>query len=72
MKSIKLMFIAVEIAALYGVMYLAFSPEALSSEPFIKGMYITMFALLAVAMQKEHQAIEWNDSEEEEKYEKNY
>ena len=64
MKSIKLMFIAVEIAALYGVMYLAFSPEALSSESFIKGMYIILFALLAVAMQKEQQGIEWDSNKE--------
>ena len=64
MKSIKLMFIAVEIAALYGVMYLAFSPEALSSESFIKGMYIILFALLAVAMQKEQQGIEWDSNTE--------
>lgn len=49
---LKLAFIAVEIAALLGIVCLIWS-ENTNCEPWIKSAFITLFTLLAIAMQKE-------------------
>ena len=60
MKQVKVIMIAVEIAALVGVIILAFSKVNEDAE-FFKGAYISMLSLLAIVMQKEQQDIEWNE-----------
>jgi hypothetical protein len=61
MKKIKFIFIAVEIAALFGVSYLAYTHCA-----WYIATFITLFALLAVAMQKEYTTEDWMEFENEE------
>ena len=56
MKKIKFIFKAVKAACVYGVMYLSFS----FCEWFIAA-FISMFALLAVTMQKEETESDWSD-----------
>ena len=56
MKSIKFIFMAVRIASIYGVIYLSFS--------FCKwyiAAFISLFALLAMTMQKEETESKWMD-----------
>ena len=64
MKSVKVILIAVEIAALIGVISLSFCKVSEDTE-FFKSAYISLLALLAVCMQKEQQAIDWEEDEEE-------
>jgi len=65
MKDVKIMFIAVEVAALIGVFMLAFSNNLDEEGEFFKSVYIVLCAILAVVMQKEQQAIDWEDNYEE-------
>ena len=65
MKSIKMMFIAVEAAALIGVAMLAFSNNLSEEGEFFKSIYIVLCAVLAVVMQKEQQAITWDEESED-------
>lgn len=64
MKSIKIILISAEIATLIGIVCLAFT-ETTHVENWIKATYISMFALLAVGLQREQQAIKWNSEKEE-------
>ena len=59
MKSIKIIFITIEICCLIGVIWIAFS----FCNP-IAAIYISLFSVLAVAMQKEHQLIDWEDEDD--------
>ena len=65
MKEIKMIFIAVEIAALIGIAMLAFSGNLSEEGEFFKSIFVVLFALLAVAMHGEQQAIDWKDNYEE-------
>ena len=65
MKEIKVIFIAVEIAALIGIAMLAFSSNLSEEGEFFRSIYIVLCSLLAVTMQKEQQAIDWKDNYEE-------
>lgn len=56
MKNVKLILKAVKAACVYGVIYLSFS----FCEWFIAA-FISMFALLAVTMQKEETESNWSD-----------
>lgn len=57
MKSIKVVFMAVKTAAVFGVAFLSFM---FCDDIFIATM-IVLFALLAVAMQHEQTEAEWMD-----------
>ena len=59
MKTIKIIFITIEICCLIGVIWIAFS----FCNP-IAAIYISLFSVLAVAMQKEHQLIDWEDEDD--------
>lgn len=61
MKEIKVIFIAVEIAALIGVCMLAFTSNLSEEGEFFRSVYIVLCSLLAVAMQREQQAIDWEE-----------
>jgi hypothetical protein len=56
MKSVKVVFMAVKIAAVFGVAFLSFT----FCDMFIATM-ITLFALLAMTMQHEQTESEWLD-----------
>lgn len=56
MKKIKFIFKAVKAASVYGVIYLSFNFCEWSIAAFI-----SMFALLAVTMQKEETESDWSD-----------
>lgn len=60
-----MIFIAVEIAALIGIAMLAFSSNLSEEGEFFRSIYIVLCSLLAVTMQKEQQAIDWEDDYEE-------
>ena len=64
MKEVKVILITVEVAVLICVICLAFSKVTEDAE-FFKSVYISLLSLLAVAMQKEQQTIEWDKDEEE-------
>lgn len=63
MRGIKIIFIALEIGALIGVFMLSFSGALSEDGEFFKSIYTVLFALLAVAMQKEQQNIDWYEEE---------
>ena len=63
MKLVKITFIAVEIACLIGVISLSFVEMTTDDGQFFKAAYTSLFALLAVVMQREQQNIEWNDED---------
>ena len=63
MKAVKIIFIILEICCLVGVIKLAFSDVSEDME-FFRAVYISLFSLLAVALQKEQQSIEWEDDED--------
>jgi hypothetical protein len=63
MKLVKITFIAVEIACLIGVIVLSFVEMTTDDGQFFKAAYTSLFALLAVIMQREQQNIEWNDED---------
>ena len=65
MKEVKIIFIAVEVAALIGVCMLAFTSSLSEEGEFFRSVYTVLCAFLAVAMQKEQQNITWNEDEEE-------
>lgn len=64
MKLVKIILIVVEITALVAVALLAFNYNELEVDALIKGLYIVLFSLLAVVMQKEQQSIDWYEEEE--------
>lgn len=61
MKSVKVILIAAEIASLYGVIFLAFTTIGAEEEEFFRAIFISLFAVLAVTLQKEQQEIKWED-----------
>lgn len=63
MKAVKIIFIVLEICCLVGVIKLAFSDVSEDME-FFRAVFISLFSLLAVALQKEQQSIEWEDDED--------
>ena len=65
MKEVKVIFIAVEIAALISVVSLAFCDIQDEEMKLFKSLYITVCAILAVTMQKEQQDIDWDEEQEE-------
>ena len=64
MKSVKIILIAVEIFALCAVVFISFS-ETTEIDHWMKAVFISEFAILAVVMQREQQSIEWDEYEEE-------
>ena len=66
MKSVKLILIAAEVAAIICVLVLSFSTSAeCFMGHYFRAAYISLFALTAVVMQREQQAIRWNEHDEE-------
>jgi len=66
MKAIKVIFISLELAALAAVLMLAFSTSAESTMGhYFRAAYISLFALFAVTMQREQQAIEWDGDDDD-------
>lgn len=63
MKAVKIIFIVLEICCLVGVIKLAFSDVSEDME-FFRAVYISLFSLLAVALRREQQSIEWEDDED--------
>ena len=61
MKEIKVIFCAVEIAALIGVCMLAFTSNLSEEGEFFRSIYIVLCSLLAVVMQREQQNIDWEE-----------
>lgn len=57
MKSVKVIFMAVKIAAVFGVAFLSFT---FCGDMFIATM-VVLFALLAMTMQHEQTEAEWMD-----------
>jgi len=63
MRGIKIIFIALEIGALIGIFMLSFSGTLSEEGEFYKSIYTVLCALLAVAMQREQQNIDWYEEE---------
>lgn len=61
MKQVKVILIAVEIAAIFSVLFLSFSDVGESIGHYNNAAFISMFSLLAVATQCEQQKIRWTD-----------
>ena len=60
MKAIKVIFISLELAALAAVLMLAFSTSA-ESDHYVRAAFISLFAVVAVVMQREQQGIKWDE-----------
>ena len=56
MRNVRFIFMAVKAASIYGVIYLSFS-----FCDWMIAAFISLFALLAVAMQSEESTSEWLD-----------
>lgn len=68
MKAIKIIFITVEVCCIIAVVCLSFSKVAEENMGhYFHAAYISLLTILAVAMQKEQQDIEW-DNEDSEDY----
>ena len=62
MKMIKVIFVTMEIISILCVICFAFSESAESSMGhWFRAAYISLFAVFAVVMQREQQAIEWDE-----------
>lgn len=59
MKAIKIIFIVIEVCCLISVIWIAFS-----FCNWVAAIYISLFSVLAVAMQKEHQLINWEEEDD--------
>ena len=62
---VKLIFIAMEISALLGVVLFTWKGDFTSENAWMTKVFITLFALLAETMQKEQQNIDWFEDEED-------
>ena len=65
MKNVRLIFIAMEVLSLIGVALLSYV-SSFSEDDWMRSMLITLFALLAVVMQKEQIYCKIIDEETEE------
>ena len=65
MKNVRLIFIAMEVLSLIGVALLSYVPS-FSEDDWMRSAMITLFALLAVVMQKEQIYCKIIDEETEE------
>lgn len=65
MKSVRIIFIALEVACVLSVIFLAFSKVNEDME-FFKSLYIVGLSLLAIMFQREQQDIYWMDDEDDE------
>lgn len=65
MKNVRLIFIAMEVLSLIGVALLSYVPS-FSEDDWMRSTMITLFALLAVVMQKEQIYCKIIDEETEE------
>ena len=65
MKNVRLIFIAMEVLSLIGVALLSYVPS-FSEDDWMRSVLITLFALLAVVMQKEQIYCKIIDEETEE------
>lgn len=63
MNNIKIIFLTMELACLAAVVMLSFT-SCVEEVETIKGIYISLFAILAVIFQKEQQDLEWTEEEE--------
>lgn len=64
MKSVKVILIAVEIASLLSIISLAFCDIQGDEQNFFKSLYISVLSVFTVVIQREQQAIEWNEEED--------
>lgn len=64
MKSVKVIMIAAEVAAIFGVLFLSFSHAERNIGHFFNAAYISLFCLLAVVLQCEQQKIEWQEKDD--------
>lgn len=65
MKQVKVILLALEVAALVSVMILAFTKVETEEAEFFKSCFLCVLPLFAVAMQVEYQDIDWDEKEEE-------
>lgn len=65
MKSIKIIFIALEIAALVSTICLAFIEVESDEAELFKSWFLAVLPCFAVAMQQEQQSIDWDEESEE-------
>lgn len=63
MKSIKLIFMAMEAGLIIGLAFFMWSLQEKGTIEFVEALLAFMMALGAVTFQKEQQSIEWNDEE---------
>ena len=60
MKEVKLLFIALEVACIFGVIILAFTEVSEDGE-FFKSMYISLLTLLSLVFERDQAQIEWEE-----------
>ena len=65
-KSLKLCILAVELASIYGALFLTWCGDFSTEDSWVTKVFISLFVLLAVAMQKEWSYWDFMDEENEE------
>jgi NADH:ubiquinone oxidoreductase subunit 3 (subunit A) len=63
MKSVKLMFMAMEAGLIIGLALFMWSLQEKGTIEFVEALLTFMMALGAVTFQREQQSIEWDDEE---------
>lgn len=63
MKSIKLIFMAMEAGLIIGLAFFMWSLQEKGTIEFVEALLAFMMALGAVTFQREQQSIEWDDEE---------
>lgn len=65
MNNVKIIFIAVEIAAILGLMFILCNLYISERLEFVEAVLILLLALNAVVFQREQQSIEWDEDSDE-------
>lgn len=65
MNNVKIILIAVEIAAILGLMFILCNLYISERLEFVEAVLILLLALNAVVFQREQQSIEWDEDSDE-------
>ena len=65
MRQVKVIFLALEVAALLSTTILAFVEVETDEAQLFKSWFLAVLPLFAVAMQAEYQDIDWDEDEED-------
>lgn len=65
MNNVKIIFIAVEVAAILGLVFILCNLYISERLEFVEAVLILLLALNAVVFQREQQSIEWDEDSDE-------